>query len=525
MDIDILRGEIERLFSLEELTAMSRELLGLDPQEVGGTSTKASFVRALTDRCSQVDALDALVEAVIGLRADAGPKLRDLSQRGFFADEPLSAGAKVGPFAIRRRIGEGSVGIVYGADQDGAALALKILRHESARDTRALQRFLTVARLIGKIVHPALPSGLQVGHLPEIDAYFVAYDDNQGESLAARIKRDGPMHIEQARPLLRDVLEGLAALHDRGIAHGDLKPENIILARGGDGPRVLVVDGGIDRLRLRARVQNGHSQVVHTLGGAKAIAPEQIRGGIAQPRSDVYAFGAVLFELLTGQPVFDEESPIDVAVAHLMTKARPPSESAARGAISKELDKFVLSLLNKEPASRPRDARNVLEALEATAKGGRPAKAPLIHEVELASRIDAVLSEPDDEAAAMRLESAVQEGGEPERVARAFVTAAEREREGIDAIADDDKISLLFRAARVYEGINDKAAAEDVYTRILAVDEEDDIAYGALLQARRALGKFEEVIEMLLTKSDAAQGHAEKARAMAEIGRIYASEL
>jgi tetratricopeptide (TPR) repeat protein/tRNA A-37 threonylcarbamoyl transferase component Bud32 len=524
MDIDILRGEIERLFSLEELTALSRDLLGLDPQEVGGTSTKASFVRALTDRCSEVDALDALIEAVIGLRADAGPKLRDLSERGFFSDQPLAEGSLVGPFAVGRRIGEGSTGIVYAAERDGEPVILKVLRRESARDTRALQRYLTVTRLIGKIVSPSLPAGLAVGHLNEINAYYVTYEDNRGESLAARIKRQGPVHIDEARPVLRDILEALAALHEKGIAHGNLKAENVIVARSSNTPRLLVVDGGVDRLRLRARVQNGHSQVVHTLGSTKNIAPEQIRGGIAQPRSDVYAFGALVYELLTGKPVFDQSSPIDAAVAHLVEKPRPPSEVAQRGAVSKEFDQFVLSLLAKEPASRPRDARNVLETLEATVRA-RISRAPAIHEIDLSARIDAVLREPDDQSAAMRLESAVAEGADSERVARAFVAAAENERDGIDAIADDDKKSLLFRAARVYEGINDKPAAEVVYTRILDIDDADDIAHGALLQVRRSLGKFEEVIEMLLTKSDAAKSKAEKARAMAEIGRIYASEL
>jgi len=108
MDIEILRGELERLFSLDELTDLSRDLLGFDPEEVGGTSAKASFVRALTDRCGQVDALDALVEAIIGSRTDADQRLRDLSQRGFTSNETLEAGTLVGPFVIVRRIGEGS---------------------------------------------------------------------------------------------------------------------------------------------------------------------------------------------------------------------------------------------------------------------------------------------------------------------------------------------------------------------------------------------------------------------------------
>src|SRR5258707_6647217 len=118
MDIEILRGEIERLFSLDELTALSRDLLGLDPEEVGGTAAKASFARALTDRCSQVDALDALVEAVIGSRTDADPRLRDLSQRGFTVEETLSSGRMVGPVLVNRRLGEGGARIGYSAGNE-----------------------------------------------------------------------------------------------------------------------------------------------------------------------------------------------------------------------------------------------------------------------------------------------------------------------------------------------------------------------------------------------------------------------
>ena len=83
MDIEILRGEIERLFSLDELTALSRDLLGFDPHEVGGTNAKATFARALTERCVEVDAVDALVEAILGSRTNADPRLRDWNQKGF----------------------------------------------------------------------------------------------------------------------------------------------------------------------------------------------------------------------------------------------------------------------------------------------------------------------------------------------------------------------------------------------------------------------------------------------------------
>src|SRR6266851_241017 len=222
MDIEILRGELERLFSLDELTSLSRDLLGLDPEAVGDTSAKASFARALTDHCLEVEALEALVEAVIGSRMDADPRLRDLSQRGFSTNETLNPGRMVGPFLINRRIGEGSVGIVYGAEQGGEPVILKVIRREAARDARAVHRFLTVSRLIARIGNASLPRFLAAGHLQAIDAYYVSYEDTHGEPLSARIKRDGPMHIQEARVVLRAVLEALAALHDRGIAHGNL---------------------------------------------------------------------------------------------------------------------------------------------------------------------------------------------------------------------------------------------------------------------------------------------------------------
>ena len=368
MDIEILRGEIERLFSLDELTALSRDLLGLDPEEVGGTKAKASFARALTERCSQTEALDALVEAVIGSRADADPRLRDLSQSGFSADETLQRGSKVGPFFITHRLGEGSEGIVYRADQDGQKVLLKVLRREASRDARALNRFLTVTRLIARIGHDSLPPGLTVGQLPDNGAHYVAYEDTEGEPLSLRIKRDGPLSFRDARTVLRAVLDALAALHDRRIAHGNLKLENIIVTRRPEGDQVLLVDGGVDRLRLRARAMNGHSQFVHTLASPKTVAPEQIRGSIATPRADVYAFGAVLYEMLTGKPVFTASQAVDLAVSHLIEEPSAPSEMAPRGWVPKNVDAFVLSLLVKEPTQRPRDARALLETFEGLSK-------------------------------------------------------------------------------------------------------------------------------------------------------------
>jgi tetratricopeptide (TPR) repeat protein len=526
MEIEILRGEIERLFSLDELTTLSRDLLGLDPEEIGGTNAKASFARALTDRCSELDALDALVEAVIGSRSDADPRLRDLRQRGFSEDEALSPSDLAGPFVVNRRIGEGPAGIVYSASSAGRAVILKVLRRDAARDRRALQRFLTVSRMIGRVGHPALPKNLAAGHLAEIDAYYVAYDDSEGEPLSSRIRRDGPMHFQEARALLRGVLDGLSALHERGLSHGNLKLENIIVSRGNEGALgVVVVDGGGDRLRLRARIVNGHSQFVHTFGSPKTIAPEQIRGSLAGPRSDVYAFGAVLYEVLTGRPVFRADSAVDAAVAHLIETPAPPSSVAPSGWIPRGLDRVLLQLLEKEPQARPKDADAIFEALDVVGSRSAPDIAALISDTDLELRIDALVANPEDETAALQLESAVQEGADPDRVAQAFAMASDETAGGLFDATREARKTLLYRAARIYEGANDKANAETIYARIVELDPTDDIAVSSLTQLRKALGKFEEVVEMLLSRAERAETPAEKGRGMAEIGRIYASEL
>jgi serine/threonine protein kinase len=196
---------------------------------------------------------------------------------------------------------------------------------------------------------------------------------------------------------VRAVLDALAALHDRRIAHGNLKLENIIVTRRPEGDLVLLVDGGVDRLRLRARAMNGHSQFVHTLASPKTVAPEQIRGSIATPRADVYAFGAVLYEVLTGKPVFTASQAVDLAVSHLIEEPSAPSETAPRGWVPKNVDDFVLSLLAKEPTGRPRDARALLETFEGLSKSPATGAVDAMNEEELEARIQELLTSPDNE--------------------------------------------------------------------------------------------------------------------------------
>src|SRR5450432_3919128 len=523
IESDILQAELERLFELPELLKLSRDLLGFEPDSVGGTAAKASFAGALTAHCLEHDAIEALCDAMLATHGEVSPKVADLRVTGVVLDEELRQNSEFGAFTILRKIGEGRLAISYVARKDGAEYRLKVLRREATRDQRGLQRYLTVNRLIGQINHEGLPQQLSAGRIG--DRYAVSHLQVEGQPLAARISRTGPMHINEAKALIRGILEPLAALHGRRIAHGDLRLANVILARGSDGAqRVLVVDAGSDRLRARARVVNGRNELFSTVGSPRTVSPEQIRGLTADPTSDVYSFGAMLYEILSGKPLFGEKAALDAAFAHLTVDPPPPSSVAPRGWIPKDLDDLVLRLLAKDPARRPKTASEALSFFEETKPSTVQAPAVTITEAELETKIEGLLKNPLDDDAALNLEATVEAGADPVRVAETFEMAGavtEDSSEGKDA-----KKSLLFRAARLYASREPNwAKGELVYGQLVELDPDDQVAQSGLEDIRRRLGKFEEVVEMLLARGEKAESASERARALAEIGKLYATEL
>jgi tetratricopeptide (TPR) repeat protein len=513
MSTEIVRGELERLFSLEELLLLSDELLGFSPDDVGGTASKASFAKALVERCSETNSTLALIDAMVGSRPDLDARVRELL-RGSTADPELKPGSTFGRFTITRKIADGPRATTYAAKRDGEERVLRVLRRDLTAHPGVARRFLANARILAKVASPNLPQELDAGTVG--DQLFVSYKLSEAQPLAARIGRSGALHLNEAKPLLKGVLEGLAALHKARLAHGNLKLENVLVTRpAGGAPEAVLTDAGADRL--------GGSVTVG--GWAKSASPETLRGKPADAQSDLYAFGTILFEVLTGKPPFVATTAADFVAAHLSATPASPSTVAPKGWVAKEVDELCLKLLDKSPEKRPKSAQLVLDALLAI---GKPAAAKTIDASEFDERIDALVADPQDHEAALALESTIEQGADPKRVAEAFNMAADGielpEDEGRDKALDAKK-SLLFRAARISESAKDHDTAEETFLAICELDPKDAVAQTALEDLRRSLGKHEELIEMLLERSEKSESHSERARCLNQIAHLYVKEL
>jgi tetratricopeptide (TPR) repeat protein len=520
--IDVVRAELERLFSLEEMTSISQRFLGLDPDDVGGAAAKGSFAKALAERCFDGDRIDALVDVILASRATVDPRIREFTRLA--AGDEISQGDTFEHFLVLKKLGESELAIAYAARRDGEDRVLKVLRHEAARDKRAVYRFLTANRMVSEVLHPGLPSGLDAGESE--GRYWVSYVAEDAQPLSAWFARHGASRYDDLQPILLGILEPLAALHDARIAHGDLKLENVLIgALEGGGTRITLIDFGTDRLRQRVTVSNGHTGLLAVFGSPKTIAPEQVRGRRADPPTDVYGFGAMMYELLSGKPVFAAEAATEAAFAHVMQAPAPPSSKGPPGWIPPEVDRFVLALLSKDPARRPADASAVIEGLRSLDRRSMSVRSTaLFSEDRLGTLIDLLIASPDDTDTAMALDKAVEEGADPIKVAEAF-QVAEVGVAGDDLDALELKKSLLYRAARIFASAGDEERAEAAYDAILTLDPDDEIAQMSLDDLRKALGKHAEVVEGLLSRSEVAAPGAERARILAEIGRLLAREL
>ena len=259
-------------------------------------------------------------------------------------------------YEILEKVGEGGMAATYrGRDRVlGRVVAVKVMRPELAADGEFLARFRREARAAAGITHEHIAGVYDTGS--DGPHHYIVMEYVPGESLRTRLRRQGPLPLEEAVRVATETAEALEAAHSAGVVHRDIKPHNILLGLEG---QVKVTDFGI----ARAMSSPGHTEAGLLLGSVSYVSPEQARGDVVGPQSDIYSLGITLFEMVTGRLPFDGGERL--AVLHKHIYDRPPHASELRPGLPHEVDSVIAHCLEKELSHRFASARELLGYLAA----------------------------------------------------------------------------------------------------------------------------------------------------------------
>ncbi len=279
----------------------------------------------------------------------------------------LAPRTKLGPYEVVSPLGAGGMGEVYRARDTrlGRDVAVKVLPDSFASDADRLLRFEQEARVLSTLSHPNLLAIYDVGTQGGI--HYLVSEYLEGETLRERLSAD-PLSQHKVIEYAQQIANGLAAAHDKGSVHRDLKPENIFVTRDG---RVKILDFGLAKSSDTANLPEGTASLTGpaltapgtVLGTVGYMSPEQVRGQAMDHRSDIFTFGAVLYEMITRKRAFQGESSIETMNAIL--KSDPPEIDAEQTKISPGLERIVRHCLERNPADRFQSAHDLAFALGA----------------------------------------------------------------------------------------------------------------------------------------------------------------
>ena len=265
-----------------------------------------------------------------------------------------------GRFRFERELGGGGMSRVYLAEEVGLArkVVVKVLAPELSAGVNA-DRFRRETQLAASLQHPHIVPLLTAGTAGDLLYFTMPFVE--GESLRARVKREGALPLRDASRILHDVADALAYAHARGVVHRDIKPDNVLLS----GNHALVADFGIAKAISSSGGSSGLTSVGVAIGTPAYMAPEQAAGDpTVDHRADIYSFGAMAYEALSGHQLFEGMSPQQTLAAHL---TEPPEHiGKKRPQVPAELADLVMACLEKNAADRPQTADEVLRVLEGT---------------------------------------------------------------------------------------------------------------------------------------------------------------
>jgi serine/threonine protein kinase len=283
----------------------------------------------------------------------------------------LSAGSRLGPYEIVAPIGAGGMGEVYRAKDSrlGREVAVKVLPASFSTDPDRMRRFELEARAAGILNHPNITAVYDVGTID--GSPYVVTELLEGETLRNRLA-GGALAPRRAIDYGLQIAHGLAAAHEKGIVHRDLKPENLFVTKDG---RLKILDFGLAKLTQPERggpqtnlpTETAATEPGVVLGTLGYMSPEQVRGRPADPRSDIFAFGAVLYEMLSGKRAFHRDTPADTMSAIL--REEPPELSSTNRQVSPTLDRIIRHCLEKDPEARFHSAHDLAFQLQFPATG------------------------------------------------------------------------------------------------------------------------------------------------------------
>lgn len=322
----------------------------------------------------KIDECASAWQAESGGRGDGQSFVTWLVDNGLLTDfqaEAILAGHTVplmlGPYRVYEAVVAGRLGGVFRAvhQEFEQPVSLKVFPSATVADPEKFARMGRELRVAVEVLHPNVLRAFQVGRAG--DLYYLAMEDLHGETLAARLARKGYLPLDEACRICRDVARGLAQLHDSGVVHRDVRPENVWITWDGV-PKLMEFGAARDAFAALDVVESagGPREVTMEdtlLGDARYIAPEQaLDARTASPQSDLYALGSVLFHCLAARPPFEDPNPVRFALK--LAGEAPPKLSDLNQEVPEALDDTMAGLLAKKPEDRFQKARHVVMALE-----------------------------------------------------------------------------------------------------------------------------------------------------------------
>jgi len=369
-----------------------------------------------------------------------------------------SAPSRIGHYKVARKLGAGGMGVVYEAYDERLerSVALKMMLHLEDNET-ARRRFWREARAAASVNHPNVCQIYEVGE--ENGNLFIAMELLEGEPLTEQLSR-GALSVDRAVPIATDMLAALGAIHARGVVHRDLKPSNVFLTRHG----VKLLDFGLARPEIDHTLDPamGLTRTGIVMGTPRYMAPEQVNGDPVDARTDLFAVGAILFEMLAGRPAFAGRSIIEIL--HATLTEQPPALTGSPAVAA--IDRVIRRALAKSPSGRPASAEAMAEELNAVRGiGGHDTAAmarPLTRVVVLPFRV--LRPDPETDFLAFSLPDAITTSlaGIGSLIVRSSATAARfaGETPDLKAVAVEADVDRVVMGTLLRSGDQLRAATQ-----------------------------------------------------------------